>query len=68
MNMEHKENHLEQEDQVHGLDPSDLNAVERFYERFRDVPVRNLDIFIGACVVSFVLIVVLGMLKGRGIL
>ena len=49
-------------------DPSQLNAMEKFYERFRGVPLRNIDIFIGICAAAFVVIVVLGMLKGRGII
>lgn len=44
------------------------NAVENFYERFRDVPLRNLDIFIGLCFAALVLVVVLGALKGNGII
>ena len=68
MDMEHKEEQLEQETEGGQPDLSQLNAVERFYERFRGVPLRNLDIFIGICIGMFVLVVVLGMLKGWGIL
>ena len=48
--------------------PSQLNAMEKFYERFRGVPLRNIDIFIGICAGAFLVVVVLGMLKGRGII
>lgn len=67
MNMEHKEDQLELKEEVQHPDPSQLNAVERFYERFRGVPLRNLDIFIGVCIAALVLVVVLGMLKGWGV-
>lgn len=49
-------------------DPSQLNAVENFYERFRGVDLKHLDMFIGGCAAAFVLVVILGMLKGWGIL
>lgn len=51
-----------------GRDPSQLNEVERFYEHFRGVPLKYLDIFIGVCMAGLILVVVLGILKGRGIL
>ena len=51
-----------------GRDPDQLNAVEQFYERFRGVPLKYLDIFIGVCMTGLILVVVLGILKGRGIL
>lgn len=44
-----------------------LNAVERFYERFRDVPLRRIDTFIGICVVALILVVIVGMLDGNGV-
>lgn len=49
-------------------DPGPSNAVERFYENFRKVPLKYLDIFIGVCAVAFVAVVVIGALRGRGIL
>ena len=49
-------------------DPSQLNAVEKFYENFRGVKLRHLDIFIGCCVAALVLVVLLGALRGNGIL
>ena len=42
-------------------------AKENFYENFRKVPVKYLDILIGACAVAIVVVIILGMLKGRGI-
>lgn len=48
--------------------PQPRNAVERFYERFRKVPLKYLDIFIGVCVAAFVVVVTVGVLKGHGIL
>ena len=49
-------------------DPSQLNAIETFYEKFRGVPLKYIDIFIGVCVTAFLVVVILGMLRGRGIL
>ena len=49
-------------------DPSQLNAVEKFYENFRVVKLRHLDIFIGVCLVALVLVVLIGSLKGFGVL
>ena len=49
-------------------DPSQLNAIEKFYEKFRGVPLKYIDILIGVCVAVFQIVVILGMLRGRGIL
>ena len=49
-------------------DPSQLNAIEKFYEKFRGDPLKYIDIFIGVCVAVFLIVVILGMLRGRGIL
>lgn len=49
-------------------DLSQLNAFERFYEKFRGVPLKYIDIFIGVCLAALVLVVVTGSLKGFGIL
>ena len=49
-------------------DPSQLNAIEKSYEKFRGVPLKYIDIFIGVCVAVFLIVVILGMLRGRGIL
>ena len=49
-------------------DPSQLNAIEKLYEKFRGVPLKYIDIFIGVCVTAFLIVVILGMLRGRGIL
>ena len=69
MNMKKTENKREEiESEETRPDRSQLNAVENFYERFRGVPIRYLVIFIGICAAAFVLVVVLGMLKGRGII
>ena len=47
--------------------PGPRNAVQRFYEKFRKVPLKYIDIFIGACLAALVIVVLLGMLKERGI-
>ena len=49
-------------------DPSQLNAIEKLYEKFRGVPLKYIDIFIGLCAAAFFAVVILGMLKGRGLL
>lgn len=41
-------------------------GMENFYEHFRGVPLKYLDIFIGICVAALILFVVLGFLKGHG--
>lgn len=47
-------------------DPRQLNAFERFYEHFRKVPLKYVDLFIGICITAFFVVVILGMLKDRG--
>ena len=49
-------------------DPSQLNAIEKLYEKFRGVPLKYIDIFIGLCAAAFFVVVILGMLKERGLL
>ncbi|WP_455501439.1 hypothetical protein [Gemmiger sp.] len=49
-------------------DHSQLNAFENFYERFRKVPLKYIDIFIGVCVAALVIVVLVGVLKSKGIL
>ncbi|MCI6320714.1 MAG: hypothetical protein MSK63_09320 [Clostridiales bacterium] len=49
-------------------DPSQLNAIEKLYEKFRGVPLKYIDIFIGLCAAAFFAVVILGMLKERGLL
>ena len=49
-------------------DLSQLNAIEKFYEKFRGVPLKYIDIFIGVCVAVFLIVVILGMLRERGLL
>ena len=56
----------QEKDQPSRPDPSQVNAIQRFYERFRGIPLKYLDIFIGVCVIAFVVIVIAGMLKSRG--
>lgn len=48
--------------------PRELNAVEKFYENFRGIPLKYLDIFIAACLAGFVITVVVGILRAKGIL
>lgn len=68
MSMKHNDEQLDPQQETNVPAPSELNAIEKFYERFRGVPLRNIDIFIGICTAAFVVIVVLGALKGRGII
>ena len=49
-------------------DPSQLTAIEKLYEKFRGVPLKYIDIFIGLCAAAFFAVVILGMLKERGLL
>ena len=49
-------------------DPSQLNAIEKLYEKFLGVPLKYIDIFIGLCASAFFAVVILGMLKERGLL
>ena len=49
-------------------DHSQLNAFENFYEKFRKVPLKYIDIFIGVCVAALVIVVLVGILKSKGIL
>ena len=49
-------------------DPSQLNAIEKLYEKFRGVPLKYIDIFIGLCAAAFFAVGILGMLKERGLL
>ena len=49
-------------------DPSQLNAIEKLYEKFRGVPLKYIDIFIGLCAAAFFAVVILGMLIVRGLL
>ena len=43
------------------------NAFEHFYEHFRKVPLKYIDIFIGLCVAALALVIVLGLLDSRGV-
>ncbi|WP_294715024.1 hypothetical protein [uncultured Gemmiger sp.] len=49
-------------------DRSQLNAFENFYEKFSKVPLKYIDIFIGVCVAALVIVVLVGILKSKGIL
>ena len=49
-------------------DHSQLNAFENFYEKFRKVPLKYIDVFIGVCVAALVIVVLVGILKSKGIL
>ncbi len=49
-------------------DRSQMNAFENFYEKFRKVPLKYIDIFIGVCVAALVIVVLVGILKSKGIL
>ena len=54
---------MEKETKDPRRDPSQLNAIEKLYEKFRGVPLKYIDIFIGVCAAAFVAVVILGMLK-----
>ena len=49
-------------------DHSQLNAFENFYEKFRKVPLLSIDVFIGVSVVALVIVVLIVILKSKGIL
>ena len=59
---------MENEKKDSRRDPSQLNAIEKLYEKFRGVPLKYIDIFIGLCAAAFFAVVILGMLKERGLL
>lgn len=42
------------------------NSVQEFYERFRGVPLKKIDMFIGICIAAIVVVVIVGMLDARG--
>lgn len=58
---------LEEKEDAHP-DRSQLNAFENFYEKFSKVPLKYIDIFIGVCVAALVIVVLVGILKSKGIL
>ena len=47
-------------------DRSQLNAFENFYENFRRVPLKYIDIFIGVCITALVVVILVGILKSKG--
>ena len=58
----------ETEEKTDRPDRSQLNAFENFYEKFRKVPLKYIDVFIGVCVAALVIVVLIGILKSKGIL
>ena len=48
-------------------DRSQLNAFENFYENFRKVPLKYIDIFIGVCITALVVVILIGILKSTGV-
>lgn len=66
--MERQDKQTSQEEE-NGYRPSLFaNIFRGFYDRFRGVPLRYFDIFIGLCVAAIVILVVAGVLQARGIL
>ena len=61
-NMDNKEKLPENNPQQH----MPANSVQEFYERFRGVPLKKIDMFIGICIAAIVLVVIIGMLDSRG--
>ena len=47
-------------------DRSQLNAFENFYENFRKVPLKYIDIIIGVCITALVVVILIGILKSKG--
>ncbi len=64
--MNEKNNDGLSEQQNEQRDLSQLNSVERFYERFRGVPIKKLDIFIWVCIAAIILVIAVGTLDARG--
>ena len=62
--LEKREQELEKKQQ----EKSQKNIKENFYDNFKSVPVKYIDILIEVCGVAIVVCVILGMLQGRGIL
>ena len=48
--------------------PRPKRPIERFYDKFEGVPLKALDIFIGILIAAFIILVVLGYLKGHEII
>ena len=44
-------------------DPKELNAIQRFYEHFRWIPLKYLDLFIGVCIAALLLVLITGFLN-----
>ena len=42
--------------------------LESFYSRFDHVPLRALDMFIGACILALIAVIAVGVMKAKGIL
>ena len=41
------------------------HALGGFYDRFRNVPLKYFDIFIGLCIAAIVLVLAVGVLQAR---
>lgn len=44
------------------------HAFGGFYEKFRGVPLKYLDIFIWLCIAAIAVVLIVGVLQGRGML
>lgn len=42
-----------------------MNAFERFYSNFDNVPVKYLDIFIGVCIFALVAVITIGIIRAH---
>ena len=66
--MEEEKNTSEMQKSDSRPDHSQLNAFENFYEKFRKLPPKYIDVFIGVCVAALVIVVLVGIPKSKGIL
>ena len=48
--------------------PERHSPLEPVYQNFQEVPVKYVDIFIGLCFAALVLVLVVGILKGNGLI
>ncbi len=60
--MDNERRDMPQQSDEQSGDFRQLNSVERFYERFRNVPLKYLDRFIIICVAALILVILLGLL------
>lgn len=42
-----------------------MNAFERFYSNFDNVPIKYLDIFIGVCIFALVAVITIGIIRAH---